>query len=100
MQGDTIDKKLAEYITSAKSLAGACGRPSLSDWPVIWGEQTCRIFHPPEDGLVDEAYLNNHCLVNFVNVARVSAIHMLTPFFEAFHHIGDIPNDEEFAIGN
>ena len=90
-------QQLAERIASAKSLSGVCGRPSLNDWPVLWEEQSCRIFHPPGNGEVDDDYLGNYCLVGFINVSRIAGIHMLSPYFNTFHHIGDTPNDDDIA---
>ena len=86
---------LAASIASAKSLSGVCGRPSIDGWPVAWIEQACHIYCPPVDGVVDDPYVGNDSLVDFVIVPRFDGMHMLADYWDAFHHIGAVPDVDE-----
>ena len=87
--------QLAARIASAKSIAGVCGHPSVVEWPIVWDELSCRIYHPPVDGEIGDSYLGNDCLVDVVIVDREDGTRMLIPYWDAFLHIGSIPEQDE-----
>ena len=87
--------QLATRIASAMSVAGACGHPTIHCWPVAWVDQDCRIYHPPVDGEIDDMYMGNDCLVDVVVVSRTDGIRMLDPYWDAFSHMGAIPDSDE-----
>ena len=95
----------AARITRAMSTAGLFNGHADLEWPIVWEENSCYVFHPPPDGLVDTDYVSdvdfNTGWVHYTAYTRGEGLHVWASSKCRFTHLGAVPTaselDEAFA---
>ena len=83
-------------LTQAKYLAGLFGKSSPAGWAVVWTDELCRIFYPPDRDQVNVSVITDWARqVNFEVTQREGGIQLCAPMWHEFFHIGDIPTRKE-----
>ena len=83
-------------LTQAKYLAELFGNSSPAGWAVVWTDDLCRIFYPPDHDQLHVIVITDWSRqVNFEVTSREGGIQLCAPLWQEFFHIDDIPTRKE-----